>query len=45
MRYANDDGYLRHHRAMQQCVVLPWELIDRIQGSDMVYLQPILLTF
>jgi hypothetical protein len=45
MRYANGVGYLRHHRAMQQCVVLPWELIDRIQGSDMVYLQPILLTF
>jgi hypothetical protein len=45
MRYANGDGYLRHHRAMQQCVALPLELTDRIQGSDMVYLQPILLTF
>jgi len=45
MRYANGDGYLHHHRAMQQYVALPLELIDRIQGSDMVYLQPILLTF
>jgi hypothetical protein len=45
MRYANGDGYLRHHRAMQQCEVLPLELTDRTQGSDKVYLQLTLLTF
>jgi hypothetical protein len=45
MRYANVCGYLHLHQAMQQCVVLPSELVDRIQDSDTVYLQQIQLIF
>jgi hypothetical protein len=45
MRYANVCDYLHRHQAMQQCVVLPLELLDRIQDSDMVYLQQSPLTF
>jgi hypothetical protein len=45
MRYANGDGYLRHHRAKQLCVVSPLELIGHNRGSDMAYLQLIQLTF
>jgi len=45
MRYANVCGYLHRLQAMQLCVALPSELIGRNQGSDMVYLQQIPLTF
>jgi hypothetical protein len=45
MRYANVCDYLHRHLAMQLCVVLPLELLDRIQGSDMVYWQQSPLTF
>jgi hypothetical protein len=44
-RYANVGDYLHRHQAMQLCVVLPLELLDRIQDSDMVYLQKSPLTF
>jgi len=45
MRYANVCDYLHRHLAMQLCVVLPSELLDHTQDSDMVYLQQSLLTF
>jgi hypothetical protein len=45
MRYANVCDYLHRHLAMQPYVVSPLELLDRIQGSDMVYLQQSPLTF
>jgi hypothetical protein len=45
MRYANVYGYLHRHRAMPQYVESPLELLDHIQGSDMVYWQQIQLTF
>ncbi len=45
MRYANDDGYLHLHQAMQRYAALPSELLDRILGIDKVYLQQSQLTF
>jgi len=44
-RYANVGDYLHRHLAMQLCVVLPLELLDHNQDSDMVYLQQSPLTF
>ena len=45
MRYANVCGYLHRHQAMPQCVVLPLELLGRIRGIDMAYLQKIRLIY
>jgi len=45
MRYANGVGYLHRHRAMPLYVESPSESLDRIRGSDMVYLQLTQLTF
>jgi hypothetical protein len=38
MRYANVCDYLHRHRAMQPYAESPSELLDRIRGSDTVYL-------
>jgi hypothetical protein len=45
MRCANGGGYLHLHQAMPLYVESPSELLDRIQGSDMVCLQLTQLTF
>jgi len=45
MRYANVCGYLHRLQAMPLCVVLPLELLDHIQDSDMVYWPQTQLTF
>jgi hypothetical protein len=38
MRYANGVDHLHRQSSMQQCAVLPLELLDHSQDSDKVYL-------